>query len=76
MADDSKIAGVDPELLKDPLFQQLMAEGLAIQDRFAAEPVYARSGKGYLKSAGVEGLKADKERLRGAGETMKVREDH
>lgn len=30
-----------------------MAEALAIQDRFAAEPIYAKTGKGYLKSAGV-----------------------
>ena len=30
-----------------------MAEALAIQDRFSAEPVYAKTGKGYLKSVGV-----------------------
>ena len=30
-----------------------MAEALAIQDRFYAEPVYAKTGKGYLKSVGV-----------------------
>ena len=35
-----------------------MAEALAIQDRFAAEPIYAKTGKGYLKSAGVEELQA------------------
>jgi hypothetical protein len=40
----------------DPLFQEVLAEGLAIQDRFSAAPVYARSGKGYLKSAGVAEL--------------------
>lgn len=50
-------AAIDPKLLNSPLFQELMAEGLAIQDRFAAEPVYAKTGKGYLKSAGVEELK-------------------
>jgi hypothetical protein len=44
---------VDPKLLENPLFKELMAEGLAIQDRFAAEPVYAKTGKGFLKSAGV-----------------------
>lgn len=54
MSEDVKI---DPKLLNDPLFQELMAEGLAIQDRFSAEPVYAKTGKGYLKSAGVEELK-------------------
>lgn len=37
----------------DPLFLEVMAEALAIQDRFAAELVYAKTGKGYLKSVGV-----------------------
>lgn len=40
----------------DPLFLEVMADALAIQDRFAAEPVYAKTGKRYLKSAGVEEL--------------------
>jgi hypothetical protein len=52
---------IDPKLLNDPLFRELMAEGLAIQDRFVAEPVYAKTGKGFLKSAGVEELKKIKE---------------
>ena len=64
-------AGIDPELLEkidpkfreDSLFLALAAEGLAIQDRFSAEPVYARTGKGYLKSAGVEELRQIKESL-------------
>ncbi|HZL13584.1 MAG TPA: hypothetical protein VFC85_05525 [Verrucomicrobiae bacterium] len=30
-----------------------MKDALRIQDRFAAEPVLARTGKGYLKSEGV-----------------------
>ena len=47
---------IDPKLLADPLFQELVAEGLRIQHRFAAEPVYARTGIGYLKSEGVEEL--------------------
>lgn len=42
----------------DPLFLEVMAEALAIQDRFAAEPIYAKTGKGYLKSAGVKELQA------------------
>jgi|GEM_PF-1777732 len=37
------IPGVDPKLLRDPLFQQLMAEGLAIRDRFSAEPIHAQT---------------------------------
>lgn len=40
----------------DPLFLEVMAEALAIQNRFSAEPVYAKTGKGYLKSVGVEEL--------------------
>ena len=38
---------------RNPLAQRILKEGLAIQDRFSAEPVYARTGKGYLKSVGV-----------------------
>ncbi len=75
MAEDQQIPGVDPELLKNPLFRQLMSEGLAIQDRFSAEPVYARTGKGYLKSAGVEELKAVKKRLQAGKEPLVVREE-
>lgn len=55
---------IDPKLQSDPLFKELMAEGLAMQDRFAAEPVYAKTGKGYLKSAGVEELKRIKSTLK------------
>ena len=58
---------IDPKLLNDPLFRELMAEGLAMQDRFSAEPVYAKTGKGYLKSAGVEELKKIKEAQNQAG---------
>ena len=47
---------IDPKLLEDPLSQELIAEGHAMQDRFAAEPVYATTEKGYVKSAGVEEL--------------------
>ena len=48
---------IDPKLLNSSLFKELMEEGLAMQDRFVAEPVYAKTGKGYLKSTGVEELK-------------------
>ena len=48
---------IDPKLLEDPLFQELMEEGLAMQDRFSAKPVYAKTGKGFLKSAGVAELR-------------------
>ena len=55
---------VDPKLLDDPVFKRVLADALAIQDRFAAEPVYAKTGKGYLKSAGVEELRAIKKAVR------------
>jgi len=37
-----------------PLARAILSEGLKIQDQFSAEPIYARTGKGYLKSVGVE----------------------
>jgi len=52
---------MDPKLLEDPLFMELVAEGLRIQHRFVAEPVYAKTGKGYLKSEGVEELQRIKD---------------
>jgi hypothetical protein len=55
---------IDPKLLKNPIFQRVMADALAIQHRFAAEPVYAKTGKGYLKSEGVEELRQVKEKLK------------
>ncbi len=54
----------DLKLLEDPLFQELVAEGLRIQHRFAAEPVYAKTGKGYLKSEGVEELQRIKAEIK------------
>ncbi len=59
--DDIDSSGIDPELLENPLFQELMEEGLAIQDRFSAEPVYAKTDKGYLKGTGVEEIQKVKE---------------
>ena len=44
------------EFENDPLFLEVMAEALAIQDRFVAAPIYAKTGKGYLKSVGVSEL--------------------
>lgn len=36
--------------------KRIMKDALRIQDRFAAEPVLARTGRGHLKSEGVETL--------------------
>jgi hypothetical protein len=44
----------------NPLAQEILKEGLAIQDRFSPEPVYAKTGKGYLRSVGVEEIKEAK----------------
>jgi hypothetical protein len=48
---------VNSYLLRDPVFQRVLQDALAIQDRFSAEPVYARTGKGRLKPAGVAELR-------------------
>jgi len=37
--------------------QAAMREALRIQDRFVAEPLFARTGRGYLKSEGVSRLR-------------------
>jgi len=43
----------------EDMFQDLLADALAIQDRFVAEPRLKTTGTGYLKSRGVDGLKQD-----------------
>ncbi len=54
----------------NPLAQAILREGRKIQDRFAAEPIYAKTGKGYLKSVGVEEIaeakKKEKNQKRGS----------
>ena len=60
MAAKSKPKPENP-FANNPLFLEVMAEALAIQDRFSAEPVYAKTGKGYLKSVGVQELQQLKE---------------
>jgi len=39
------------------LISELLEIGLEMQDRFSAEPIYAKTGKGFLKSVGVGELK-------------------
>ena len=41
-----------------------MREALRIQDRFVAEPLFARTGRGHLKSEGVSTLSKIKSNLR------------
>ena len=47
---------IDSKFLEDPLFQRVMKDALEMRDRFSAEPVYAKTGKGCLKSEGVADL--------------------
>jgi hypothetical protein len=41
-----------------------MKDALKIQDRFVAEPVFAKTGRGYLKSEGVDTMQKIKANLR------------
>jgi hypothetical protein len=45
-------------------FQRVLADALSIQDRFQPEPVYSRTGKGFLKSSGVGELQDIKKKSR------------
>jgi hypothetical protein len=47
---------INPELANNPVILRVMRDALSIQERFSPEPVYARTGKGFLKSAGVKEL--------------------
>ena len=55
---------IPEKFANDPLFLAVMKDALAIQDRFAAEPVYAKTGKGFLRSAGVEEIKQAKDKTK------------
>jgi hypothetical protein len=41
-----------------------MKDALRIQERFVAEPVFAKTGRGYLKSEGVGTMQKIKANLR------------
>ena len=49
---------------ESPTFQRVLADALSIQDRFPSEPVYSRTGRGFLKSAGVGELQEIKKKSR------------
>lgn len=49
-----------PAFNENPLARAILKEGLEIQDRFSSKPVYAKTGTGFLKSAGVEEVRATK----------------
>jgi hypothetical protein len=44
--------------------QAAMREALRIQNRFVAEPLFAKTGRGYLKSEGVSTISKIKANLR------------
>jgi hypothetical protein len=46
------------------LFQSVVRDGLKIQHRFSAEPVYAVTGKGHLQSEGMGTLQKIKRGLK------------
>ena len=46
------------------LFQSVVRDGLKIQHRFSAAPVYAGTGKGHLESEGVSTLQKIKRNLK------------
>ena len=50
--------------LKRKLLQSVVRDGLRIQHRFSAAPVYAVSGKGHLQSEGVGTLQKIKRSLK------------
>jgi hypothetical protein len=51
-------------LAENKFLKEAVKQGLRMQDRFLAEPVLARTGKGYLKSEGVETLQRIKANLK------------
>lgn len=59
-------ASLDSLVIHDPqeLARLILEDALAIQDRFAAEPVLAKTGHGQLQSAGVEGYLSEVEKIR------------
>jgi hypothetical protein len=46
------------------LFKSVVSDGLAIQSRFSAAPVYGPTGKGHLESEGVKTLSKIKAGMR------------
>jgi predicted DNA-binding protein len=49
---------------ENKFLKEAIKQGLRMQDRFLAEPVLARTGKGYLKSEGVTTLQRIKANLK------------
>jgi hypothetical protein len=50
--------------LQQKLFQSVVRDGLRVQHRFSAAPVYAATGRGHLQSEGVGTLQKIKRSLK------------
>lgn len=60
----SEEVSLKPNRSKEERLARLVEDAVLISDRFAREPVLAPTGKGYYKSAGVDGLKEDIVRIK------------
>lgn len=60
----SSLLGVAASSQVQKNLQAAMREALRMQDRFVAEPLFAKTGRGYLKSEGVSTLSKIKANLR------------
>jgi len=66
--DRPNVPPVDP-VKRSAEFAAVLAEGLAIQHRFRPEPIYARTGVGFMLSEGVAPMQAAKEAARKAAQS-------
>jgi hypothetical protein len=55
---------LDMNVAENKFLKEAIKQGLRMQHRFLAEPVLARTGKGYLKSEGVGTLQRIKASLK------------
>ncbi|MBI3415744.1 MAG: hypothetical protein HY043_10590 [Verrucomicrobia bacterium] len=53
--------GAQRDATKVDVVKLALEESMGMVDRFSAEPVFGRTGRGYLKSAGVSELQQLKE---------------
>lgn len=54
--------GALPDASQVDLVELALEESLGMVDRFSAEPVFGRTGRGYLKSVGVSELQQLKDK--------------
>ena len=56
---DRAVPAISPA--EQALIDELVADGLSIQDKFRAEPLYKQTGKGHYESNTVEDIRRAKE---------------